>query len=112
MLAAMQNDIDSGRSVILQGDLNHTPDAAEYKSWVDAGLQDAYATKGTGQPLTIPSTTPRTRIDYIWTHGPLSARLRECRVLFEGNFRTNPDDSTSVALSDHIPVLAVFGDPD
>lgn len=112
MLAAMKDDMKSGRSMILQGDLNHTPNAAEYKSWVDAGLQDSYATKGTGQPLTIPSTTPRTRIDYIWTHGPLSAQLRECRVLFEGNFRTNPDDSMSVALSDHIPVLAVFGDPD
>ncbi len=112
MLAAMKDDIESGRSMILQGDLNHTPEAAEYKSWVDAGLQDSYATKGVGQPLTIPSTTPRTRIDYVWTHGPLSARLRECRVLFEGDFRTNPDDSTSVALSDHIPVLAVFGDPE
>ena len=110
MLAAMREDIESGRSMILQGDLNHTPQADEYKSWVDAGLQDSYAVKGAGQPLTIPSTTPRTRIDYVWTHGPLSDRLRECRVLFEGGFRTNPEDSTSVALSDHIPVLAVFGE--
>ena len=111
MLAAMMEDIESGRPMILQGDLNHTPMAAEYESLVDAGLQDCFAAKGTGQPLTIPSTTPRKRIDYIWTHGPLSAALRECRVLFDGAFRTNPDDPKSVALSDHIPVLAVFGDP-
>lgn len=111
MLRAMKEDIDSGRSMIFQGDLNHTPEAPEYQRWVDAGLQDCYAAKGTGQPLTIPSTVLRTRIDYIWTHGPLSSRLRECRVLFEGAFRTNPDDSTSVALSDHVPVLAVFEDP-
>ncbi len=112
MLAAMKEDLESGRPMILQGDLNHTPQAAEYQSWVDAGLQDCFAAKGAGQPLTIPSTTPRKRIDYIWTHGPLPAPLRECRVLFEGTFRTNPEDSKSVALSDHIPVLAVFENPE
>lgn len=112
MLEAMRADLESGRSMILQGDLNHTPEAAEYKSWVTAGLQDCFAAKGTGQDLTIPSTTPTKHIDYIWTHGPLSERLLECRVLFEGCFRTNPADSTSVALSDHIPLLAVFGDPE
>lgn len=109
MLAAMKQDIDSGRSMILQGDLNHKPDSAEYQSWIDAGLQDSFAAKGTGQPLTIPSTKPRMRIDYVWTGGPLSSQLRECRVLFEGAFRTHPEDSKTVALSDHIPLLAVFG---
>jgi len=112
MLAAMQEDIDSGRPLILQGDLNHTPAAAEYQSWVDAGLRDCFKDKGTGQDLTIPSTTPRSRIDYIWTHGSMPTPLQESRVLFEGAFRTNPEDETSVALSDHIPVLAVFADPE
>ena len=111
MLAAMKEDIESGRPMILQGDLNHTPEGPEYQRWVDAGLQDCFAAKGAGQPLTFPSTTPRIRIDYVWTHGALPAPLRECRVLFEGAFRTNPDDSKSVALSDHVPVLAEFGDP-
>ena len=56
MLAAMKDDIDSGRSMIFQGDLNHFPDAPEYQRWVDAGLQDSFAAKGTGQPMTIPPT--------------------------------------------------------
>ena len=51
---------------------------------------------------------PNRRIDYIWSKGPLADRLTECRVLFEGAFRTNPDDPKSFAVSDHIPVLAVF----
>ncbi len=38
----------------------------------------------------------------------LAERLRECRVLYEGAFRTNPDDPRSFALSDHIPVMASF----
>ena len=32
----------------------------------------------------------------------------EGHVLFEGAFRTNLDDPNSYALSDHLPVLAVF----
>lgn len=106
MLAAMQPDLASGVDVVFQGDLNHAPDGPEYARWKAAGLRDAFAEKGTGQPLTIPSTEPRTRIDYVWMHGPLADRLTDCRVLFEGAFRTNPDDPASFALSDHIPVMA------
>lgn len=109
MLAAMKADLESNRSMILQGDLNHTPDGPEYQRWVEAGLRDAFAAKGAGDGLSIPSTKPRVRIDYVWAHGPLADRLTECRVLFEGAFRTNPQDPKSFALSDHIPVLAVFG---
>lgn len=43
--------------------------------------------------------------------GPISKRLKSAKVLFEGAFRTNPDDPTSYALSDHVPVLAVFSMP-
>ena len=84
MLAAMDADLTSGRSMIFQGDLNHTPDGPEYQRWVDAGLQDAQVAKGDSESLTFPCTEPRKRIDYIWTHGPLTERLTECRVLFEG----------------------------
>ncbi len=108
MLAVMSEDLDANRSVILQGDLNHLPDGPEYSRWVDAGLVDAFAAVGLGQPLTIRSDEPRSRIDYVWTSGPLAERLRECRVLYEGAFRTNPDDPRSFALSDHIPVMAAF----
>lgn len=109
MLAAMDADLRSDRSIILQGDLNHTPDGPEYQRWVKAGLRDAFAARGAGDGFSIPSTEPRKRIDYVWAHGPLADRLTECRVLFEGAFRTNPHDPKSFALSDHIPVLAVFG---
>ncbi len=108
MLATMKADLASDRSMILQGDLNHTPEGPEYQRWVEAGLRDAFAAKGAGEGLTIPSTEPRRRIDYVWAHGSL-ADCTECRVLFEGAFRTNPLDSKSFALSDHIPVLTVFG---
>ncbi|MCH7903788.1 MAG: endonuclease/exonuclease/phosphatase family protein [Armatimonadetes bacterium] len=109
MLAAMSADIESGRDMILQGDLNHLPDGPEYGRWVYAGLVDSIATKGVGDNrFSINSIAPTRYIDYIWTHGPLADRLTECRVLFEGGFRTNPDDPKSFALSDHIPVLAVF----
>lgn len=109
MLAAMSADIESGRDMILQGDLNHFPDGPEYQRWVDAGLRDSMAAKGVGENrFSINSIAPTRYIDYVWSHGPLADRLTECRVLFEGAFRTNPDDPRSFALSDHIPVLAVF----
>jgi hypothetical protein len=41
----------------------------------------------------------------------VAARLSECRVLYEGAFRTWPDDARSFALSDHLPVMAAFGSP-
>jgi len=108
MLAVMENDIRSGRSMLFQGDLNHRPDRPEYKRWVDAGLVDTFVAKGVGQPFSSNSVKPKSRIDYIWTHGRIASRLRECRVLFEGAFRTNPDDPQSFALSDHVPVMATF----
>jgi endonuclease/exonuclease/phosphatase family metal-dependent hydrolase len=108
MLAVMSDDLVANRSVILQGDLNHRPTGPEYPRWFDAGLVDAFAAKGRGQPLTIRSDEPRSRIDYVWASTPLAERLRECRVLYEGAFRTNPDDPRSFALSDHIPVMASF----
>lgn len=108
MLAVMASDIKSGRSMLLQGDLNHQPEGPEYKRWRDAGLVDAFAARGVGPPSTIPSHDPQARIDYVWAHGPIVDRLSECRVLYEGAFRTNPDDPGSVALSDHLPLMATF----
>jgi endonuclease/exonuclease/phosphatase family metal-dependent hydrolase len=109
MLRVMEQDQKPGRSILLQGDLNHRPEAPEYQRWVQAGFVDTFAAKGVGQPFTSSPIAPKGRIDYIWVHGPLAARLSEARCLFEGAFRTNPDDPQSVALSDHLPVMAVFG---
>jgi endonuclease/exonuclease/phosphatase family metal-dependent hydrolase len=108
VLAVMERDMRSDRSFLFQGDLNHRPTGPEYKRWVGAGLTDTFAAKGVGQPFTSSSIRPRGRIDYIWAHGPIAGKLRECRVLFEGAFRTNPEDRQSFALSDHVPVMATF----
>ena len=108
ILTTMEDDLDADRSILMQGDLNHKPDQPEYKQWIGAGMLDAFAAKGTGPDGTVTSTTPRARIDYVWLHGPIAGRLTECRTLFEGAFRTNPDDPASFALSDHLPVVANF----
>ncbi len=103
ILAVADKDRKSGRSILVQGDFNHGPDGFEYKMWTEAGLIDAFTAKGTPS-----SDRPRRRIDYIWVDGPIAARLKRCRFLFEGSFRRNPEDPVSFALSDHIPVFAVF----
>lgn len=109
LLAAMEPEIAAGRPVLFQGDLNHTPDGPEYARWTDAGLVDAALQGGAAPGNTIKSDEPTRRIDYVWAGGPLAHRIRDCRVLFEGAFRTNPADPDSFALSDHLPVLARFG---
>ena len=94
--------------MILQGDLNMKPDNPLYQRWSAAGLQDAFVAKGTGNGLTISATERRSRIDYIWSAGPLLAGLTDCRVLAEGNFIDHPADKAGFALSDHLPVMATF----
>ena len=107
-LDIIADDVASGASIILQGDLNHSQQWPEYQRWVDIGLQDAFQLKGAGVAETLGTAKPSMRIDYIWLHGPIVDRLAACRGLFEGAFRTNPEDPGSVALSDHIPVMATF----
>ncbi len=109
MLGLIQKEIDKGGSVLFQGDFNHGPEGPEYRRWIDAGMIDALAQYGGPQQFTFNSVEPKTRLDYIWAHGPLSKRLQGARVLNEGAFRTNPDDPQSFALSDHLPVMAKFG---
>lgn len=108
IIAVAKRDIKSGSSLILMGDLNHDPNGFEYKMWTEAGFVDAFKSKGSGFALTCPSDVPQERIDYIWAYGSIAQRLSSCQILFEGGFRTNPNDSTSFALSDHVPVIAVF----
>lgn len=108
MLAAMKSDLESGRSMLLMGDLNHDPDAEEYRLWTGAGWIDSFARAGRGAGYTIRADQPRRRIDYVFAAGPIAANVLESRPLFEGAFRTNPDDPRSFALSDHVPQMAVF----
>lgn len=109
MLAAMQPDIDAGRSMILMGDLNHGPDTEEYQKWMASGWVDSFAKVGEGDGFTITSDITKWRIDYIMAHGPLAAQITESRPLFEGAFRLNINDPAAFALSDHVPQWAKFG---
>jgi endonuclease/exonuclease/phosphatase family metal-dependent hydrolase len=110
ILEVLRPALANGESLLFQGDLNHRPDGPEYERWVAAGLVDTLAAAtGKKDTPTFSSTEPKGRIDYIWAGGPIASRITESRVLFEGAFRTNPEDPTSFALSDHVPVLARFG---
>lgn len=108
MLAAMKSDLDAGKSMLLIGDLNHSPDTEEYKLWIDAGWVDTFAKVGKGKGFTIKSDIPKWRIDYVMAAGPIADRVVESRPLFEGAFRLHINDKESFALSDHLPQLAVF----
>jgi endonuclease/exonuclease/phosphatase family metal-dependent hydrolase len=108
MIKAMRSDLEAGRSMLLMGDLNHTPAPPEYPLWTEAGWIDTFAAVGRGDGFTIGVARPQHRIDYVFAAGPLAKAVVESRPLFEGAFRTNPDDATSFALSDHLPQLARF----
>lgn len=110
MLKVINRDQTENCSVLLMGDLNHEPDADEYALLSASGLTDSFARKGGGFHLTWPSINPEVHIDYIWSSGPVSDRLSDCRVLYEGCFRTYDEDPGAFALSDHLPVMAIFDD--
>lgn len=106
MRDVIQDDVASGRSMILQGDLNYEPGTDLYAELSASGIIDAYTDEDPG--LTFSSTDRRYRIDLIFAHGPISNRVSSCRVLAEGAFIDHPDDLAGFALSDHIPLLAEF----
>jgi len=108
MIESMKPDLDSGKSMLLIGDLNHGPDTDEYKLWIDAGWVDTFAKVGKGEGPTFKSDIPEWRIDYVMAAGPIAERVTESRPLFEGAFRLNIADEESFALSDYLPQLAVF----
>jgi len=115
VLKIIREDMKSGRSVLLQEDLNHEPEDPAYERWIEAGLVDAFGAAGTGpaetwRPADSPpeADEPTQRIDYIFAWGPILQHLRECRVLNEFPFRTNPSQGKLWSLSDHLPVMATF----
>jgi len=109
MLKVIAPTLEKGGAVILQGDLNHRPTAPEYARWIEAGLVDSFDRKQAGtSEYSSNSDKPNKRIDYILTCKSLARRGGACKILFEGAFRTNPEDPKSIALSDHLPVMADF----
>lgn len=109
MLKVMASSLEKGGPVVLQGDLNHTPGGPEYTRWLEAGLVDAFDRREPDtEEFSFSSHAPAKRIDYVLTCKALAQRGGTSRILFERAFRTNPADPRSVALSDHIPVMADF----
>jgi len=108
MVESMKPQLRENRSMLLMGDLNHTPQADEYSLWKRSGWIDTFARLGRGEGPTIKADEPTRRIDYVWAAGPIGKRVVESKPLFQGAFRTNPADPRSFALSDHLPQLAVF----
>lgn len=99
---------ESNNALLFQGDLNHEPTGPEHALWMADGWSDTFADKGVGEGRTFHCVNLRKRIDYILTKGVLTDSLKRSRVLYEGQFRNNPDDPGSFALSDHLPVLSRF----
>ena len=109
MLKSMERDIHDNKSIIIMADMNHRPDMAGYARWKDAGWTDTFSSGDEKEGYTFRADEPYQRIDYVLSHGPISDKAQIGRPLFEGVFRTNPDDPGSFALSDHLPYLAGFG---
>ena len=108
MLRSMESSIQAKDSQLLIGDLNHSPEQAEYEMWKKGGWIDTFAEVGKGNGATIKSDLPKWRIDYVWAAGPIASQVVESKPLYQGAFRLNIADQQSFALSDHLPQLAVF----
>lgn len=109
LTVASNKDLAAGRSVIVMGDMNHDSAAPEYRLWAEAGLVDTASQLNRDKVLfTCPSQKPKERIDYVFVAGPIKTRLQSARALHEGAFLVRPTVASSYALSDHVPVLAVF----
>lgn len=108
VLEVMTKSIADTAPMLFQGDLNHEPNGPEYERLREAHLVDTFAQAGSGPAFTFRSTRPNRRIDYIWANASLARRLRASRMLYDGAFRTIPEDARSYALSDHLPVMSDF----
>ena len=79
---ARQQQTD-GRSLVVGGDLNATPDDPGLAALRDAGFRDAWMECGSGDGFSYPADKPVKRIDYLWLSGSLrcaSARVLESQV--------------------------------
>lgn len=110
MLEVIAPWLAAGDPLLLQGDLNHLDVTPEYARWGAAGLEDAFLAAGEGERESWSSLRPRQALDYVWAGGSLRGRARHCRTLGEGAFCPHANDPASLALSDHFPVLAIYGD--
>jgi len=83
-----------GKPLLLCGDFNDTPGSRTYEK-VAAGFTDTWKVVGVGDGLTIPSDSPKKRIDYLWIVKPSPIEPLKVWV---------PESRAS----DHRPVVAEF----
>ncbi|MBI5705532.1 MAG: endonuclease/exonuclease/phosphatase family protein [Armatimonadetes bacterium] len=69
--------IDPKTPVILCGDFNGPPQGRVYQK-LSSEFKDAFREAGAGFGLTIPSSLPLTRLDYVWVRG--TSLVRSCSV--------------------------------
>ena len=105
-LRFLRNDIKTGLPILVQGDLNHEPFHKIHNTWLKMNLIDTFVKVGLGDGNTYKSDDPKSRIDYIFVYGILTKHLVMCRVLNEVPFKL--DKRIKYALSDHLPVMAIF----
>jgi endonuclease/exonuclease/phosphatase family metal-dependent hydrolase len=108
LAATIREDLEGGRSVLLQGDLNHRPEMPEYAAWTALGLLDAAA--GSDEAAhSFRADLPMARIDYVWAGGALASRPVQARTLAEPPFTgVTGEADADPPLSDHLPVFAEF----
>jgi endonuclease/exonuclease/phosphatase family metal-dependent hydrolase len=104
-LRRLSGDVDSGRAVILFGDLNSHTDARGYWLMREHGWHDAYAARdaSAGEPE-IPTWIggggyPPSRIDHV---------LYSSERLVAADWRVLSSPAPDVRLSDHFPVQVRF----
>lgn len=110
-IIALIDQLKQSAPVMLQGDLNHGPDAPEYALWEKSGLVDFSKALGIGVEPTCPCVNPRKRIDYVWATPDFAEHAVSARVLNEPPFTPESSNAQSFALSDHMPVTALFEVP-
>jgi endonuclease/exonuclease/phosphatase family metal-dependent hydrolase len=69
----------AGRTVLLGGDFNATPESAVHAQLRAAGFRDAWSGCGSGDERTFPAVAPTRRIDYLYLTG--TTRCAAARVL-------------------------------
>jgi endonuclease/exonuclease/phosphatase family metal-dependent hydrolase len=80
--------------VLICGDFNDTPSSRTHRAMAGR-FTDTWTAVGHGEGFTIPSTLPRSRIDYIWFAPTNAFAPRRAWV-------------PSTTASDHLPVVAEF----
>ncbi len=97
------------RPMIWMGDWNIERTHRLYGRFKKMGLVDGFVHLGLPHTTTgLKGDRSRGGIDYIFCTPDIADRLESIEVVARGAATLDPNDPSSVAASDHLPVLAVF----